>query len=145
MTSEGKLGIAKIGRGRIIAGDLETALRYAEIVREPMTDMPGLRFIRREIASGANFVVNQGQSPLHAWIPVGARRGRAAVLMDPLTGRVGAAAARKSSAGLLEIYMQLEPNASIILRTFAEKPAMFPTGPIGNPSGRLWNLAANGG
>jgi hypothetical protein len=134
--SAGKIRIAKIGRGRIVAGDMETALTLAGAAREPMADLPGLRFIRRKFAGGVTyFVVNEGKSPLDAWVPL-AGSGKAAALFDPLSGQTGMAAARKNSAGLMEIYLQLEPGASLILRTFAEKPMNAPDWPYRQPAGQ---------
>ena len=117
-------------------GDLKTTLPLAEVVREPMADQSGLRFIRRKFAGGVYyFIVNQGKIPIDNWIPL-ARSAEAAVLMDPFSGRVGASAARNSSAGLMEIYLQLEPNASIILRTFAKKSDNVPDWPYWQPAGQ---------
>ena len=79
----------------------------------------GLRFIRRRFDGGHHyFVANLTAKPIQGWFPVSVRCTSAAIL-DPLTGGAGVAAIR--SAASPEIYLQLQPGESLIIRTLDTK------------------------
>jgi hypothetical protein len=82
----------------------------------------GLRFVRRTRPHGADyFLVNRGAAPVDGWVPLGTKV-RSAVLMDPRSReRVGVAALRSGASS--EVYLQLEPGESAVLRTFVSDPA----------------------
>ena len=108
---------ADVGDGRFLLGaDLAVLLDAAGVVREPMADR-GLRFARRQHAQGHQyFVSNLGSTPVEGWVPLGTDAA-SAVLFDPLRDRRGVAAIRDTQSGP-EVYLQLEPGASRVLRTF---------------------------
>jgi hypothetical protein len=90
--------------------------------REKMADA-GLKFIRRSHERGYHyFVANLTAKPIEGWFPLSVKFASTA-LLDPLTGRSGLAATRKASS---EIYLQLQPGESIIVRTFTAPVAGAP-------------------
>jgi hypothetical protein len=106
----------------VIGPKLETLL--AKIERESLVDHPGLTFIRRSSDDGNQrdyFIVNQGKEPLDQWVVLKTRAVDAA-LMDPMTGRIGAAAVIPATAERWpQVYLQLQPGESIIVRTSAKE------------------------
>jgi hypothetical protein len=116
----GPLKEARLGNGRVLAGDLEAALAAAGVRREPMFDRPGLMCIRRAFAGGTwYFIANRSeQLKVSDWIPLAAPV-RSVVIMDPLTGRTGTGALRQHS-GSAEVHLSLEPGESVALRCFAD-------------------------
>lgn len=94
---------------------VDATLSDCNFKRETMTDHPGLMFIRRATRPGWNyFICNHGQAPLDGWIALAAQENTA-VIMDPMTGRVGRAATRERGDEL-DAYLQLQPGESILLR-----------------------------
>ncbi len=121
----GKVREAKVGTGRFLVGDLETALALAKIPRETLVDRSDLLFIRRrsESPSGTTyFICNHGEKAFDGWIAPAAEIGQP-LLMDPWTGRTGRAATRQTAAGKTQLYLQLPPGGSIIIRPSSEKDA----------------------
>ena len=126
---------ARIGLGRFIAqGDLEKLLDRAGVLREPMVDREGVYFIRRRDDAGRyyfitnqhkQFIHNPQTPPVDAWVPLAAG-AKAVGIMDPLTGRTGRAATRTGAGGRTEVYLQLEPGRSLILRTSPDRPIRAP-------------------
>ncbi len=133
--------IAPVGTGRILMGsDLGQMLSYAGIEREPMVEQ-GLRFVRRRCANGHFYFVNNyvyirggdaqrrgGQrggvrsanirnSPVDGWIPIGSD-AKSVAIFNPTNGQSGLAAKRTSETGTHEVYLQLAPGESCILKTF---------------------------
>jgi hypothetical protein len=133
--------IASIGNGRILMGDnLGQLLSYVGIKREPMVDN-GIRFIRRSYADGRYYFLNNYvgirggdaqrsgdqteahgnlnimNEPIDGWIPIASDANSVAVF-NPMNGETGMAAMRKSETGINEVYLQLAPGQSCILKTF---------------------------
>jgi len=131
------LQIAPVGRGRFVVGDdLQALLDEASLRRERIVDA-GVAFIRRTHPEGHHyFLAHLGAEPLDEWVPltVGAA---SAVFFDPMTGQQGVAAVRMGQENTPEIYLQLEPGESLIVRTFAgrrvEGPAWSYLRPAGTP------------
>jgi len=127
-------GAARLGAGLVISGDVSqaggllTLLRAAGVPRERMSD-DGVLCVRRLRDGGCDyFVVNTGGRPIEKWETL-ARPATSALLMDPLLpGRSGLAATRAGTKGL-EVFLQLAPGQSLVLRTF--------TG--ATPSGPAWS------
>ncbi|NLE99463.1 MAG: glycoside hydrolase family 2, partial [Anaerolineales bacterium] len=91
--------------------DIEPALAALDIRREPLADVPGLLFIRRQHDAGRDyFVANQGPDPVDAWVPLSAAF-TFVLIMDPMSGRTGAAQTRGQIDS--EVRIQLEPGASL--------------------------------
>ncbi|MBV9923404.1 MAG: glycoside hydrolase family 2 protein [Acidobacteria bacterium] len=109
---------ASVGAGRFLLGDdLTKLLAHAGTRREAMVEQ-GLRFTRRAYAGGAYyFVLNRGNAPFKGWAPL-ASDARSVAVFDPLTGEAGLAVSRDGSGGGQEIYIQLAPGESCLLKTF---------------------------
>jgi hypothetical protein len=135
-----------VGKGAVVVGDdVELLLEQAGVAREPMTDA-GVRFVRRAHSRGVDyFLVNRGEAPVDGWVKLG-QAARSAVLLDPRSpGRSGAAALRGGAAS--EVYLQLDPGESAVLRTFASDAAPGDPWPyaaaVGDPEpvAGPWSLA----
>jgi len=128
-------GVAAVGSGKLIVGDdLQSLLDAAGIAREPLVDH-GLQFIRRKGPSHVSyFIVNHSAEPVDAWVAI-ASPCRSALLMDPMTARTGVAAIRVKD-GRAEVYLQMQPGETRVLRMFPNKTADGPGWPIKEPSGK---------
>jgi hypothetical protein len=121
-TSDGtNLQEATIGRGRIFIGNADAALAISTVTREPMSDHAGVFFIRRSFDGGWNyFIANRHGDALDGWVTIG-HSAQSAELMDPMTGQTGMAALRQAN-GQTQVYLQLQPGGSVILRLFSGRP-----------------------
>jgi hypothetical protein len=118
-SGNGDVRRAKVGRGRfLLGGELKRLMESAGVRREPMVDR-GLRFTRRSHDSGTHyFIANQSDKPMDGWVALAAG-ARAAAIFDPMSEARGLATTRRSSNGAFEIYLQLAPGESRIVRTFS--------------------------
>lgn len=121
---------AKLGRGRVLAGNLESALALARVPREALFDREGLMCLRRAIdgVDGGHhyFLANRSeQRAVNGWIPL-ARAAQSVVILDPMTGRTGVGSLRQGRGGAPEVWLQLQPGESLILRTLADRVAEGP-------------------
>ncbi|MBM3891896.1 MAG: glycoside hydrolase family 2, partial [Verrucomicrobia bacterium] len=130
------------GYGRVLVGDVESLLTKAGVARESLVDRAGLLFIRRAFEGGRHyFIANRGEQPLDGWVTL-ATKAASVAIMDPMTGRAGVGAVRDDrrrrreeandpsshrtdspphvGAYGTEVYLQLQPGESVILRAFAE-------------------------
>lgn len=113
LRDSGGLKVAAVGSGKVVVGDVELALAAAGIRPEPMVKAAGLNFVR--LKSGGfpyYFIVNRGRA-IDRWVPLRAATS-SVLLRDPLTGRYGSAALRQASGGS-QIYLQIQPDHSLIL------------------------------
>ncbi len=117
-TDEPDLQVAKVGKGRFLLGnDLKRLLAFAGISPEPVVGQ-GLQFIRRkDDNSRYYFVVNPRDHAVDGWVRLGSAAKSVAVF-DPMREEKGIAATRQSAAGDTEVYLQLAPGESRILKTF---------------------------
>jgi hypothetical protein len=123
-------------RGRALQGDdAEALLEHLGVPREALTDA-GLQVVRRRTASGRDyFVVNRGASAFDGWAPL-ATAARSAVLLDPLAeASWGAASVRSGADGRASLRLQLEPGASMVVRTSEAAPASASLWPYAVPAG----------
>ena len=89
-------------------------------------DHAGLLFIRRAFEGGRHyFIANRGEQPLNGWVTL-ATKAASVAIMDAMTGQAGIGAMRQSSDGTAQVYLQLQPGESVILRTFAERKLTEP-------------------
>ena len=118
---------AVVGKGRVLVGDgVERLLDAAGVRREEIVDHPGVRFIRRKHDGGHHyFISHSGSTTLEGWIPL-AVPAHAVAIMDPLSGLTGLARIRARTDGYAEVYLRLEPGASVILRSFDRPVAGAP-------------------
>lgn len=121
--------IQTVGKGRLVIGDdLQQLLDAAQIAREPLVDC-GLQFIRRKRPDGVSyFIANHTAEPIRGWIGL-ASPCQSAVLLDPMTGRTGVASLRGAS-GQVQVYLQMQPGETRVLRTFSDKTVDGPAWPI---------------
>lgn len=129
-TALGKLKIADVGKGSILAGDLPPLLKFCA-PRESMTDS-GLHFIRRSFDGGWNyFIVNSSETNFDGWVTLD-RFSKSVACFAPLTGSAGLPNQQELIADEEgEVYVghrypekvrvQLAPGESVILRAFADK------------------------
>ncbi|MFZ5494675.1 MAG: glycosyl hydrolase [Verrucomicrobiota bacterium] len=102
-----------IGRGTGTGGLNEVLLKQR--ARSEPAVGAGLEFVRRARDGGYDyFFANLTDKPFDGWLPLGTS-AKAAELTDPLTGRTGLAPLRPGDAP--EVYLQLAPGESILLRT----------------------------
>jgi hypothetical protein len=138
---------AAVGNGAVMLGEnLDALLHHAKANREPMTDV-GLRFVRRTHEKGWHyFIVNWSEKPVDGWVSLGAAAKSAAILDPMQESRRGMAALRQSADGAAQVYLQLRPHESCILRTFSDSPASGMAWsyvePIGDPIAftGTWNV-----
>jgi hypothetical protein len=119
-------------------------LALAGIKPETMVGQ-GVRFIRRKDGGGRYyFVVNQGDRAMDGWTPL-RDAAQSVAVFDPMREEKGIAATRRSDAGDTEVYLQLAPGESCVLKTF-DAPAKgasfayFKTAGEGRPLDGKWSL-----
>lgn len=84
-----------------------------------MTDR-GVQFIRRRDADGAHYlIVNRSADRIDGWLPL-AVPAASAMLFDPDSGHSSVAAVRTKEPGS-EVYVQLDPGQTMIVRPFANE------------------------
>jgi hypothetical protein len=102
-------------------GKVLATLRQLAAVREPLA-ATGLEFIRRKNDRGwSYFLVNLTDQPFDSWCALGTTAD-AIELIDPLTGRSGSAAL--SAGKNPQVYLQLAPGESVLLRTSSSVPLL---------------------
>jgi hypothetical protein len=107
------------GRGRlVVARSGIVSPEVANVRSEEMRTRYGLSYIRRKDAAGYFYFISSLQSSqVDAWIPLSVKIA-SAVLLDPMTGQYGKAQVRQISDAS-EVYLQLRPGESVLLRTYA--------------------------
>jgi hypothetical protein len=118
---------AKLGNGAVLVGpDAAALLAQAGAMREQMVD-DGVWFVRRSSEGGFNyFIANRGNTAVDGWVTLGVQ-AKSVVLLDPrFASRSGVGAVRQSPSGASQLYLQLLPGESRILRTFTAKTVTGP-------------------
>jgi len=106
------------GKGRIISGtDYADALKLTGVSSEEMITKHGLHAIRRSNETGHHYFI----SALHdrttdGWVKL-AVSAKSVVIFDPVSGKKGKAKVRINQ-GATEVYLQMRPGNSLILKTF---------------------------
>lgn len=118
VSSGADIQTAKVGQGHVLLGsDLKQLLSAAGIRRESLVDQ-GLQFIRRRQGEGKSyFIVNPQPQPVDGWVTLKAS-ARSVAIFDPMREEKALASRRVSEAGVQEVYLQLAPGESCILKTF---------------------------
>ena len=123
-----------VGKGKVILSDLESSLKKRSVPRESAMDS-GIRFVRRQSKKGYDyFFVNRSTDTFDGWMALG-KPAQSAVLMDPLYEDRTGQAALKQVENLPQVYLQLCPGQSMILRTYAAQ----------NDFGQLWQYCEPAG
>lgn len=114
------------GKGRIITGtDYVSLLNAAGVKEEAFKTLYGGDFLRRKHEAGYHYFLAMLQNkPVDAWVSI-AVPAVSAMFFDPMTGNKGEAAIRNRN-GIAEIYLQLKPGQSIILKTFDTRQVDLP-------------------
>jgi hypothetical protein len=116
----GNVQEVKVGQGRILIGNADDALSATSVAREPMSDHGGVYFMRRSFDGGWQyFIANRHGEALNDWVTLG-HAAESVEIMNPLSGTTGMAAVRQNN-GQTQVYLQLPPGASVILRLFANQ------------------------
>jgi hypothetical protein len=115
----GPVGIGKV----YVGGKLDAVIRgfvagRPLVAREVMADR-GLRVIRRAAPDGYwYFIVNHGERPVDGRVPI-ASLSASAIVMDPLADcRFGKAVVEYPVDTDNEVYLQLQPGESLVVRTY---------------------------
>lgn len=124
-----------MGEGRVITGNNYTdLLSLCDIEKEVFHSDFGGGYIRRKHTDGHHYFFTMLQNrTIDGWIPL-AVKARSALFFDPMTGKTGKAKVR-TSEGRSEVYMQLKPGQSLILKTFTDKQAVAEDWRYYSPSG----------
>ncbi len=111
-----KQALSRLGDRATVGRDIPAALAARHVPREAIAEA-GINFIRRATDAGSDyFFTNLTGTKYDGWAPLGVA-ARGASLLDPLTGRAGTAALRAGEAGKAQVYLQLAPGESLLLRT----------------------------
>jgi hypothetical protein len=127
----------------LVATDIFEALPHHGIFRERVADN-GVSFIRRATDVGHDyFFANLTASPMARWVTLGVT-AKSATMLDPLTGTVGTIPVGASENGCAQIYLQLAPGESLIVRTSRDTlAATHATWPYREPAGQPIALTGN--
>ncbi|MBN2590544.1 MAG: hypothetical protein JXA96_11840 [Sedimentisphaerales bacterium] len=117
-TNQQNMKVAQYGNGEILLGsNVEQILSIAKLERELMVEK-GLGFVRRKMeGSTIYFIVNNSRDVIDGWIPVKSKF-KAALIFEPMQSQIGKAAIRTSEENSNDVYVQLSPGESCILKTF---------------------------
>jgi len=121
-------------KGKLQAGKAEELIARAGIARESLVDQAGVMVIRRRLDDGRYYlIINQSAKPIDGPVPL-ACAAKGIAILDPVTGRIGAA---KGGTGV-DLY--LEPGHSIILRTFETQEVNLPPFAFVRPGRKIAGL-----
>lgn len=111
---------AVLGKGRLLVGpNGEALLRRANVQRESVVDR-GIEFIRRRDEAGFfYFLTNLGPQRVEQWVCL-AIKAESALFLDPMDNRSGQASIRQAD-GHTQLYLQLEPGESVLVRALSQK------------------------
>lgn len=117
------------GQGVVASSALKETLGKTAVSCEAMVDQ-GLDFIRRKHDAGYHyFVANMSAKPVNSWIELGVPF-KSVVIMDPRSTESGVATVKDGN-----IYLQLKPGETRILRTFDQKSVAGAAWPLLEKSG----------
>lgn len=120
ISSFDKVSVNALGKGKIITGnDYGKILLECHINKEMFVSELGGQLIRRKNVTGYHYFFTMLKNKrVDDWVTLGVD-AESAMFFDPMTGQKGKAAIRKRN-GKTEVYMQLQPGESIILKTFTK-------------------------
>ncbi|MDR3142081.1 MAG: glycosyl hydrolase family 2 [Tannerellaceae bacterium] len=139
----GETGIRRFGKGTILTGsDYKELFDSCRVEPEPFKTHFGGEYIRRAHRDGYHYFFTMLQNKeVDGWTPL-AVEAAGAMLFDPVTGKSGKAQIRKG-VRQTEVYLQLKPGESIILKTFNHKHTDAPEWAYYKESGEKFALADN--
>lgn len=100
------------------AVDLQAAIRMTGATPEPLREQ-GVSLLRRinEVGGHNYFLALLTDKGIDGWETL-ATPAESVMIFDPLTGKKGKALTRKGPNGTTEIYLQVAPGQSLLLKTF---------------------------
>ncbi len=112
---------AKIGNGSFLMGnELPDILNFAKARKESMLST-GLQFNRRKTEDGyCYFISNSGKNNIDGWVNINCKSISAA-LFEPMFGKSGVAKTKAGENETTDIYLQLKPGESCIVKTLNAK------------------------
>ena len=115
------VSVNKLGKGTIITGDdYKEMLAKCGANEEIFVSEIGGQLIRRSNDTGHHYFFTMlKNNPVDRWVSLGVK-AQSAMFFDPMTGKKGQAKLRENN-GKTEVYMQLKPGESIVLKTFANE------------------------
>ncbi len=130
----GKTQVDKLGKGNIITGkNYNELFDAAGIQGESFVTQFNGQCIRRKNESGYHYFFTMlTNNPIDGWVQLGVKV-TSALFFDPLNGTSGKARIRDNN-GKTEVYIQLQPGQSIILKTFTDEDVNVPTRNYYQPS-----------
>ncbi|MBQ7162845.1 MAG: glycosyl hydrolase family 2, partial [Bacteroidales bacterium] len=125
----GALQIHPYGQGCLMtAASLEELLPKAGLSRESLSADYGARLIRRRLDDGSVYFVSMLQNrSIDGWVGLGHEFADLCVF-NPMTGETGRAVTRLEN-GQKQLYLQLQPGESVILRCYDKAVAEAPLYP----------------
>jgi hypothetical protein len=119
-----------------VAGSITTVLPTAH---ETFITRFGGSMIRRKHPDGRIYFFTMLKNhPVNDWVALGTQ-AQSAIFFDPMTGKKGKAQLRDKQ-GTTEVYLQLQPGESIILKTFTDKNPSTGDWKYYQPTGKQWEL-----
>lgn len=110
-----------MGKGEIITGsDYRELLPATGITGESFKKDFGGQYTRRSYKDGYIYFMTMLQNrPVDGWVTL-EKPAKSVMLFDPMTGNKGLARIRTEN-GKTQVYLQLRPDESVILKTFTDK------------------------
>ena len=110
-----------LGKGKILSGtDYEHLLQATDAKAEELSVKYGVKMLRRTHADGYHYFVSMlHDQTIDGWVKLSVE-AKSVMIFNPLTGESGQANVRNSN-GQTEVYLQLEPGQSLIIKTFTDK------------------------
>ncbi len=118
-----KTTVSPVGQGRIITGaGYKELLAQTGIESESFRNEFGGQYLRRKFDGGhIYFLTMLKDNPIDGWVTLG-KAAKSVIIFDPMTGARGLARTRTAD-GQTQVYLQLEPGQSVILKAFTNKRA----------------------
>jgi len=120
-SQEGKIQKAVLGKGAFyVSDDPEFLMQTAKARKEPCTEN-GLSILRRKNADGSFYFINNrtGKS-FQDWVELSGGATSLA-LFNAMTGKSGMGKLRKNANDKMEVWIQLQPDESIIIQSYGVK------------------------
>ena len=108
----------ELGKGAVITGsNYSDILELWKYDKELFVSELGGQMVRRKHENGHIYFMSMlSNNPVDGWVGLGVN-AKSAMIFDPMTGEKGKAMLRNNN-GKNEVYLQLKPGESVILKTF---------------------------
>ncbi|MDD4698443.1 MAG: glycosyl hydrolase family 2, partial [Fermentimonas sp.] len=108
----------ELGKGAVITGsNYSDILELWKYDKELFVSELGGQMVRRKHENGHIYFMSMlSNNPVDGWVGLGVY-AKSAMIFDPMTGEKGKAMLRNNN-GKNEVYLQLKPGESVILKTF---------------------------